>query len=107
MLFFFGLGTLVPLLSFGLISSSVSKDAINLLIRASAIPAIVMGLMMADRGLKLTGSGYDFNSLSFRWQQAVPIDNILNKMILSGNPERRISRFSNNDYIALKINDFK
>ena len=76
-LFFFGLGTLVPLLSFGLISSSVSKDAINLLIRASAILVIVMGLMMADRGLKLTGSGYDFNSLSSRWQQAVPADNHL------------------------------
>ena len=77
MLFFFGLGTLVPLLSFGLISSSVSKDVITLLIRASAILVIVMGLMMADRGLKLTGSDYDFNSLSSRWQQAVPADNHL------------------------------
>ncbi|SOD41521.1 Sulfite exporter TauE/SafE [Nitrosovibrio sp. Nv4] len=58
MLFFFGLGTLVPLLSFGLIASSVSRDIINLLVRASAILVIAMGLMMADRGLKLTGSGY-------------------------------------------------
>ena len=39
------------------------------LVLASAILVIAMGLMMADRGLKLTGSGYDFNSLSSRWQQ--------------------------------------
>ncbi len=77
MLFFFGLGTLVPLLSFGLISSSVSRDIINLLIRASAILVIVMGLMMADRGLKLTGSGYDLNSLSSRWQPVIPANNHL------------------------------
>jgi sulfite exporter TauE/SafE len=77
MLFFFGLGTLVPLLSFGLISSAVSRDIINLLVRASAILVIAMGLIMADRGLKLTGSGYDFNSLSSRWRQVTPADNHL------------------------------
>jgi uncharacterized protein len=77
MLFFFGLGTLVPLLSFGLIASSVSRDIVNLLVRASAILVIAMGLMMADRGLKLTGTGYDFNALSSRWQQIAPADNHL------------------------------
>ena len=54
MLFFFGLGTLLPLLSFGLIASSVSRASSQLLL-ASAILVIAMGLMMADRGLKLTG----------------------------------------------------
>ena len=63
MLFFFGLGTLLPLLSFGLIASSVSRSIMRQLVLASAILVIAMGLMMADRGLKLTGSGYDFNSL--------------------------------------------
>lgn len=77
MLFFFGLGTLVPLLSFGLIASSISRDIVNLLVRASAILVIAMGLMMADRGLKLTGAGYDFNSLSPRWQQITPADDHL------------------------------
>ncbi|HEY6043429.1 MAG TPA: sulfite exporter TauE/SafE family protein, partial [Nitrosospira sp.] len=72
MLFFFGLGTLLPLLSFGLIASSVSRSVMRQLVLASAILVISMGLMMADRGLKLTGSGYDFNSLSSHWQQATP-----------------------------------
>ena len=77
MLFFFGLGTLLPLLSFGLIASSVSRSIMRQLVLASAILVIAMGLMMADRGLKLTGSGYDFNSLSSRWQQIKPADNHL------------------------------
>jgi sulfite exporter TauE/SafE/copper chaperone CopZ len=78
MLFFFGLGTLLPLLSFGLIASSISRSIMRQLVLASAVLVIVMGLMMADRGLKLTGSGYDFNSLSSRWQQqVVPADNHL------------------------------
>jgi len=73
MLFFFGLGTLLPLLSFGLIASSISRSVMHQLVIASAILVIAMGLMMADRGLKLTGSGYDFSSLSSRWQQAAPV----------------------------------
>ena len=77
MLFFFGLGTLLPLLSFGLVASSVSRSIMRQLVLASAILVIAMGLMMADRGLKLTGSGYDFNSLSSRWQQVKPADNHL------------------------------
>src|SRR5687768_12216914 len=77
MLFFFGLGTLVPLLSFGLIASSISGDMINLLVRASAILVIAMGLMMADRGLKLIGSAPDFNSVPPRSQQVMPADKIL------------------------------
>ncbi|HTJ55471.1 MAG TPA: sulfite exporter TauE/SafE family protein [Nitrosospira sp.] len=77
MLFFFGLGTLLPLLSFGLVASRVSQNVTRQLVLASAILVIAMGLMMADRGLKLTGSGYDFNSLSSRWQQVTPADDHL------------------------------
>ena len=75
MLFFFGLGTLLPLLSFGLIASNISHSVMHQLVIASAVLVIAMGLMMADRGLKLTGSGYDFNSLSSRWQQPAPATN--------------------------------
>lgn len=78
MLFFFGLGTLLPLLSFGLVASRVSQSVMRQLVLASAILVIAMGLMMADRGLKLTGSGYDFSSLSSRWQQVKSADDHLN-----------------------------
>jgi copper ion binding protein len=73
MLFFFGLGTLLPLLSFGLIASNISHSVMHQLVVASAVLVIAMGLMMADRGLKLTGSGYDFNSLSSHWQHGASL----------------------------------
>ena len=69
MLFFFGLGTLIPLMGFGLIASSVPRRIMRQLVLASAVLVIGMGLMMADRGLKLTESGYDFNSLTSRSHQ--------------------------------------
>jgi uncharacterized protein len=91
MLFFFGLGTLVPLLSFGLIASSVSRGIMRQLVMASAFLVISMGLMMADRGLKLTASGYDFNSLSSRWQQqVVPPDNHLDSGLASGSAKHSL-----------------
>jgi sulfite exporter TauE/SafE/copper chaperone CopZ len=74
MLFFFGLGTLIPLMSFGLIASSVPRRILRQLVLASAVLVIAMGLMMADRGLKLTGSGYDFNSLTSPSQQRRPVN---------------------------------
>ncbi|WP_367025605.1 sulfite exporter TauE/SafE family protein [Methylococcus sp. ANG] len=68
-LFFFGLGTLLPLLGFGLFASILSRNTIHLLVRVSGILVIIMGLMMADRGLKLIQSGYDLASLLSRWEQ--------------------------------------
>jgi uncharacterized protein len=78
MLFFFGLGTLIPLMSFGLVASTVSRRILHQLVLASAVLVIAMGLMMADRGLKLTGSGYDFNSLISRSQQLRSVNDPLN-----------------------------
>ncbi len=63
LLFFFGLGTLLPLLSFGLIANILSRNTIYEIVRVSGVLVIAMGVMMANRGLKLTGSGYDLNSV--------------------------------------------
>jgi uncharacterized protein len=68
-LLFFGLGTLLPLLGFGLFASVLSRHVMHTLVHVSGILVFIMGLMMADRGLKLTQSGYDFSSLLSRWQQ--------------------------------------
>jgi sulfite exporter TauE/SafE/copper chaperone CopZ len=81
MLFFFGLGTLIPLMSFGLIASSVPRSILRQLVLASAVLVIAMGLMMADRGLKLTGSGYDFNSLTSSSQQLRPVNGPANNYL--------------------------
>jgi sulfite exporter TauE/SafE len=61
-LFFFGLGTLLPLLSFGLFANFLSRNTMNQLVYASGILVIVMGVMMTDRGLKLTHSAHQLRS---------------------------------------------
>ncbi|EGW22824.1 urease accessory protein UreH domain-containing protein [Methylobacter tundripaludum] len=63
MLFVFGTGTLPVLLSFGAMTSLISHKVSQRLIALSGVIVIALGLMMFNRGLKLTGSGYDFQSL--------------------------------------------
>ena len=73
LLFFFGLGTLVPLLGFGFFANLLSRNTIHDLVRVSGVLVIVMGVMMANRGLKLTRSGYDFSSLQGRLEQSIDV----------------------------------
>ena len=54
----FGTGTLIPLLSFGVFASGLSGKTQNQLMAVSAILVILMGLMMADRGVKLMQPGH-------------------------------------------------
>ena len=63
MLFVFGLGTLPVLLGFGYFTSFVSAKATNKILKASGAIVIILGLIMLNRGIALTGSGYDVNSI--------------------------------------------
>jgi sulfite exporter TauE/SafE/copper chaperone CopZ len=56
-LFWFGLGTLVPLLGFGFFASLLSPVFMRQLVKVSAILVIAMGVMMAQRGLKIVQAG--------------------------------------------------
>lgn len=49
----FGLGTLLPLISFGLFASLLSPTTMRQLVSVSGVLVIIMGIMMAQRGLKL------------------------------------------------------
>ncbi|WP_036300544.1 urease accessory protein UreH domain-containing protein [Methylomarinum vadi] len=71
LLFFFGLGTLVPLLGFGFFANFLSRHTIHELVRVSGLLVIIMGVMMANRGLKMTQSGFDFGSLRTQIEQAL------------------------------------
>jgi sulfite exporter TauE/SafE len=68
LLLFFGLGTLGPLLGFGFFANLLSQRMMNELLRVSGVLVLLMGLMMTDRGLRLTESGIDFDALRERWQ---------------------------------------
>jgi sulfite exporter TauE/SafE len=68
LLVFFSLGTLGPLLTFGWFAHLLSHRLMNELLRVSGVLVLLMGLMMTDRGLRLTGSGLDTDALRGHWQ---------------------------------------
>lgn len=70
-LFFFGLGTLLPLYGYGFFANFLSRHTIHELVKVSGVLVIIMGLMMADRGLKMTQSGFDFGSLRNQIEQTL------------------------------------
>jgi hypothetical protein len=72
-LFAFGIGTLPLLLSFGFLTSLISRQASGRILRASGLIVLGLGLIMLNRGLILTGSGYDAESLAQRakWQTLI------------------------------------
>lgn len=77
-LLFFGLGTLPVMLSFGFLTSYISSKATHKIIRASGALMIVLGLLMLNYGLALTGTGLDFNTLTQNLdsnQQGIQLDN--------------------------------
>lgn len=63
LLFVFALGTLPVMLGFGFFTSFISKKATHKILKASGIIVIILGLIMLNRGLALTGTGFDTNSL--------------------------------------------
>jgi uncharacterized protein len=64
MLFVFALGTLPVMLGFGYLTSIISKKATHKILKASGVIVIILGIIMINRGLSLTGTGYDYNSLT-------------------------------------------
>ena len=59
----FGLGTLPVMLGFGGIANAISSKATKKILKISAIVVLILGLIMLNRGLALTGSGYDVTSI--------------------------------------------
>jgi sulfite exporter TauE/SafE/copper chaperone CopZ len=63
MLFAFGVGTLPVLLSFGVLATLISGALTHRLLKASGAIVVILGAVMINRGLILTGSGYDLHSI--------------------------------------------
>ena len=63
MLFAFGVGTFPVLLSFGVLATLISSSLTHRLLRLSGAIVVVLGAVMINRGLILTGSGYDLRSV--------------------------------------------
>jgi hypothetical protein len=65
-LFFFGIGTLPLLLGFGFLTSLLSANLTPKLLKASGFIVMILGAIMLNRGLAVTGTGVDFNTLVAR-----------------------------------------
>ncbi len=63
MLFVFGLGTLPVMLGFGYLASVISAKSTHNILRFSGVIVIILGLLMLNNGLVLTGSGADWGSI--------------------------------------------
>ncbi|MGR9053995.1 MAG: urease accessory protein UreH domain-containing protein, partial [Gammaproteobacteria bacterium] len=68
-LFFFGIGTLPLLLGFGFLTGILSKSVTPKLLKASGVIVMALGAVMLNRGLSVTGTGFDFNTLAARAEQ--------------------------------------
>jgi sulfite exporter TauE/SafE/copper chaperone CopZ len=77
LLFVFAVGTLPVMLGFGYLASYLSGRMTQKILKASGVIVIVLGILMVNRGLALTGSGYDLNSIV----QSVSADDITGNMI--------------------------
>ena len=64
LLFVFGLGTLPVMLGFGYITSLIGKRATYKILKLSGVIVIILGIVMLNRGLALTGTGIDYNTLN-------------------------------------------
>jgi hypothetical protein len=68
-LFFFGIGTLPLLLGFGFLTSLLSANLTPKLLKASGFIVMILGAIMLNRGLAVTGTGVDFNTMVARVSQ--------------------------------------
>ncbi|MFO1417580.1 MAG: sulfite exporter TauE/SafE family protein [Methylotetracoccus sp.] len=71
MLLFFGLGTLPMMMGFGVFASLISRQLTPKLIKASAVIVVALGAVMLNRGLKMSGSGLDLDSLRYQAMRGV------------------------------------
>lgn len=77
MLFVFALGTLPIMLGFGYLTTIISSKMSHKILKTSGIIVIILGLIMLNRGLALTGTGYDASSLLTSTTSNVLTDNTL------------------------------
>lgn len=64
LLFAFAIGTLIPMMGFGIFASFISRGMQNNIVKISAIIVGIMGILMINNGLALMGGGVNLNSFT-------------------------------------------
>ncbi len=106
LLFIFGVGTLPLMFGFGLLASLISHRMTHKILNASGILVISLGLVMLNRGLAMTGSGYDIQALLKRGRS---VEELIGKQKLPGQGpfqeirmEVRSGRYEPNRFVLKK-----
>lgn len=73
----FGLGTLPVMFGFGGLTNVISSKATKNILKVSAVIVMILGLVMLNRGLSLTGSGYDVKSIGAKFVNTGMTGNIV------------------------------
>jgi len=60
----FGLGTLPIMIGFGTFASAISHKTTKRILKISAVIVLILGLIMLNRGLAMTGSQYSISAIS-------------------------------------------
>lgn len=106
MLFVFALGTLPVMLGFGYLTTILSSKISHKLLKISGIVVIILGIIMLNRGLALTGTGYDVTSVFASSTNQITGDSILNTNIKNGYQEIKMdvlsSGWSPNKFVLKK-----
>lgn len=63
LLLVFGLGTLPAMIGFGYFASFISTKATHKILKTSGVIVIILGFLMLNNGLVLTGTGYDAKTM--------------------------------------------
>jgi len=100
LLFVFALGTLPVMLGFGYLTSVISRKATHKILKASGVIVIILGLVMINRGLSLTGTGYDYNSLT------AGFDSFGNGDSVTGNTESSLVFKDGYQEIRMEVNRY-
>jgi sulfite exporter TauE/SafE len=58
-LFIFSIGTMPVLFLFGLINTLINKNHSKIILKASAVFVLILGFVMVNRGLALSGINFD------------------------------------------------
>jgi uncharacterized protein len=83
-LFAFGIGTLPVMLGFGSLASVISHKTTGKILKISAVIVLILGLIMLNRGLSLTGSNYSYDAIKAKISGAGS-DSVI--VLINGNQE--------------------
>jgi len=104
----FGLGTLPVMLSFGSLTTIISHNTTKKILKISAVIVLILGLIMLNRGLTLTGSAYNYDSIKAKFSGGDSNSDINNNNVAINNGIQEVnmdvdaSGYSPNSFVLKK-----